>query len=88
MINVGIDKGNVVSGMFIDLSKAFDTVSHKLFPIKLEYAGIIGVALDLLRSYLCNRRQYTICNGVISSLTDVTVGVPQGGVPLGFNYLY
>ena len=80
MINTEIDKGRVVSGLFIDLSKAFDTVIHRLLLVKLEFAGIRGVALDLLRSYLTGRRQVTVCNGVKSEPMGVTVGVPQGGV--------
>ena len=80
MINKKIDSKKIVSGLFIDLSKAFDTVIHSLLLRKLEYAGVRGVAFDLLKSYLSNRKQYTVCNGESSSMIDVTVGVPQGGV--------
>ena len=80
MINREIDGKKVVSGLFIDLSKAFDTVVHKLLLAKLEMAGVRGVAHKLLRCYLSNRKQCTDCNGVRSDLADVKVGVPQGGV--------
>lgn len=80
MINKEIDDKKIVTGLFIDLSKAFDTVIHRLLLVKLERAGVRGVALDFIKSYLCNRRQYPVCNGVSSSMADVTVGVPQGGV--------
>lgn len=74
MINREIDDRKVVSGLFIDLSKAFDTVVHKLLLAKLEVAEIRGVAHDLLRSYLSNRKQCSDCNGVRSELTDVSIG--------------
>lgn len=51
MINKEIDGKKVVSGLFIDLFKAFDTVIHFLLLRKLEYAGVRGVAFDLLKSY-------------------------------------
>lgn len=46
-MNKEIDSKEVVFGLFIDLSKAFDTVVHKFRLIKLECAGIRGVAFDL-----------------------------------------
>lgn len=63
--------------MFIDLSKAFDTVVHELFLAKLECFN--SVELDLLESCLSDRKQITVCNGV-SSMVYVPAGVQQGGV--------
>ena len=58
--------------LFLDLKKAFDTVSHKILLKKLEYYGVKGVALKLFESYLSNRKQLTVV--VCNSLTKNRVG--------------
>ena len=75
-----IQKRNHVIGLFIDLSKAFDTIDHKKLIIKLEHYGIRGTCLELLKSYLKNRKQYTEFNGIKSKLYNIEYGVPQGSV--------
>ena len=68
-------------GIFIDFSKAFDTIQHTILLKKLEHYGIRGIALDLINDYLSNRKQYVYYdNHCYSTLSDVTVGVPQGSV--------
>jgi exonuclease III len=66
--------------VFIDLSKAFDTISHKVLLHKLDKLGIRGVANSWFRSYLSNRYQYMELYGVVSSMEDTTCGVPQGSI--------
>ena len=73
-------KGDHVIGIFIDLSKAFDTISHSKLLTKLERCGIRGSALSLLTSYLANRTQYTNVLGENSDKLSVKYGVPQGSV--------
>ena len=80
MILNELEKRNHVIGVFIDLSKAFDTIDHEKLLIKLEHYGIRGICLELLRSYLTKRQQYTEVNGTKSDLSEVKYGVPQGSV--------
>ena len=80
MLNKEIDEGKVITGLFLDLTKAFDTVVHELLLIKLEYAGVRGVVLDLFKSYFSNRKQCATANDRVSPLIDIGIGVPQGGV--------
>lgn len=69
-----------VLGIFIDLSKAFDTIDHKKLLVKLERYGIRGSAFKLIASYLTNRNQYIETLGEKSDLLPVEYGVPQGSV--------
>ena len=69
-----------VLGIFIDLSKAFDTLDHRILLNKLNHYGIRGQALSLLKSYLTNRYQYTAISKVNSENREVIYGVPQGSV--------
>ena len=55
-----IDSGMYASGVFLDLSKAFDTVNHEILLQKLEFYGIRGIAKKWFESYLSNRRQNVI----------------------------
>ena len=75
-----INKGEHFGAIFLDLSKAFDTVSHDILLAKLEHYGIRGTSLKLLESYLTNRKQYVTVNGHKSQTQVVNIGVPQGSV--------
>ena len=66
--------------MFLDFSKAFDTVKHNILLDKLENYGIRGKALELLRSYLSNRKQSVFNGDIYSEQLNVMDGVPQGSV--------
>ena len=70
-----IDNNTFGCGIFIDLSKAFDTVNRDIFLRKMEHYGIRGVSLDLFNSYLSNRKQYVYLNGEPSQLENITCGV-------------
>lgn len=73
-----IDQKKIVGGLFIDLKKAFDTINHDILLKKLERYGIRGLANDLIKSYLSERKQFVVLNGVRSSLRTIDIGVPQG----------
>ena len=76
-----IDSNKVVGIVLVDFQKAFDCVFHNVLLRKLENDfGINGVLLDWLRSYLDNRKQYTVLNGIASDLNTVKSGIPQGSV--------
>ena len=85
-IRLSIDKNQLTCGIFIDLSKAFDTVDHNILINKLDHYGIRGNALNLFRSYLSNRKQYTVIENNKSQTNNINCGVPQGSVlgPLFF----
>ena len=74
------EKNYFTIGIYLDYSKAFDTVNHVILLKKLEYYGIRGIALKWFENYLKNRTQFTTYNSTISSTTNITCGVPQGSI--------
>ena len=66
--------------MFLDLSKPFDTIDHKILLYKLKHYGFRGVVLKLFTNYLSNRTQYVSYNSYKSGLRDIVCGVPQGSI--------
>ena len=66
--------------IFVDYSKAFDTINHGILLRKMEAYGIRGLPLELMSSYLRNRRQYVKVGDALSSVGFLTLGVPQGSV--------
>jgi len=74
------DNKLITCTLFLDLSKAFYCVDHKILFEKLFYYGVKGTPLKLLASYLDNRFQCTKIGDTKSSFLDVTCGVPQGSV--------
>ena len=75
-----IDKGEIPFNIYIDLSKAFDTLDHAILMDKLYYYGVQGTSLDLLRNYLVKRKQYVQIGEVKSDITYLSTGVPQGSI--------
>ena len=75
-----MDKNNVPINIFMDLSKAFDTLDHQILYHKLEYYGLKDKSLELLQSYLSDRKQYVEISDVKSDLLEITCGVPQGSI--------
>ena len=67
-------------GVFLDFSKAFDTVNHNILLMKLEHYGIRGIANEWFRSYLDNRQQIVTVNGISSAKCGTLCGIPQGSV--------
>ena len=67
-------------GTFIDLSKAFDLVNHKILLNKLYHYGIRGHALEWVNNYLTDRNQYVVYNNGPSHHGTVSMGVPQGSI--------
>jgi hypothetical protein len=75
-----IDNGKMAIGIFIDFSKAFDTVNHKILIDKLEHYGVRGVAKKWVSSYLEKRKQYCTYMGSKSEPMEIKSGVPQGSI--------
>ena len=75
-----LEKGEYTVGIFLDFSKAFDTVNHKIVLAKMEHYGIKGVANLWIKNYLSDRRQYVTYNSKKSKERKITCGVPQGSV--------
>ena len=69
-----------IIGIFMDLSKAFDTIDHKILIHKLKQYGIRGSTLSWFENYLSNREQYVVFQSSCSSKSKITCGVPQGSI--------
>lgn len=82
-----LDASKYFLGVFLDLEKAFDSVPHQRLIQKLHRAGLRGLALDWIKSYLSNRTCVTKINNVCSKENFITIGLPQGSIlsPTLFN---
>ena len=74
--------------IFLDLSKAFDTLNHEILLSKLKHYGLSDTPLKWFSDYLSNRKQYVEVDNIKSSNADINTGVPQGSIlgPLLFIY--
>ena len=71
---------DIVIGVFLDLKKGIDTVSHDILLKKLYAYGIRGNAFKLLKSYLTDRTQFVVYDNISSCTLPINCGVPQGSV--------
>ena len=84
-----IDDSNITLLIFLDFSKAFDTVNHKILLAKLKILGFQNDTCEWIHSYLSNRSQQVLCGNVSSDWIHIENGVPQGSIlgPLLFTIL-
>ena len=74
------DNGHCVLGIFIDFSKAFDTINHDILLTKLTQLNFSACTVKWIRDYLTQRVQKTKVNDALSSFGNLTCGVPQGSI--------
>ena len=70
----------IPTNRYIDLSKAFDNISHDILLDKLRYYGVTDGSIQVMKSYLSNRKQYVQIDGVMLSMQYVKPGIPQGSI--------
>jgi hypothetical protein len=75
-----MDKNETPLNIYLDLSKAFDTLDHKILIKKLSYYGLQGLSVKLMENYLDNRFQYVTFGETNSDLLNIRTGVPQGSI--------
>jgi retron-type reverse transcriptase len=79
-IIISIEKNKSYIASFLDLTKAFDCVSHNILLKKLECYNFHKNSINLITSYLLNRCQYVSVNNQISNKQTIKHGIPQGSI--------
>ncbi len=79
-VSTSVENNETTLGIFLDLSKAFDTIDHDILLYKLQYYGFRGIVLKWFEDYLRNRKQYVYYNSHKSSHKYISCGVPQGSI--------
>lgn len=79
-ITNAFENRQIAIGIFLDLTKAFDLISHSILLDKMYYYGFRGPCLEIIKNYLTNRNQYVDIKGQRSKLLPISIGVPQGSV--------
>ena len=79
-VTSAVEKNESTLGIFLDLSKAFDTIDHDILLYKLEYYGFRGIVLNWFKSYLENRKQFVRYQSCDSEYKNIKCGVPQGSI--------
>ena len=89
-VTEALDKGEYIIGVFLDFSKASDTIDHDILLQKLTLYDIQDIMLKWFKDYLSNRVQYITYNGMKSMREKIKCGVPQRSIlgPLLFFYVY
>ena len=75
-----LDTSDYVGTILMDLSKAFDCISHDLLIAKLSAYGFGKDSLKLIYSYLTNRKQRIRIDSIFSSWLEIVIGVTQGSI--------
>ena len=75
-----LDNDEIVGSLFIDVTKAFDSIDHQLMLLKLQNIDVDGIELAWFRNYLHGRMQCVAIGKAKSSLKPISSGVPQGSI--------
>ena len=79
-ISNNLDNRKLPISIFLDLSKAFDTLDYEILRYKLYHYGIRNSTLNWFKSYLTNRKQYIEIDGIKSNSRPLLTGVPQDSI--------
>jgi hypothetical protein len=80
IITTALNQGKLIGAILIDLQKAFDTIDLNKLLIKCQWYGLRGKMLNILKSYLSDRKACTKIKNEVSDFSNIEYGVPQGSV--------